>query len=116
MNSQRLDAYPVIGPLLENDFCPNTGFLRFESPCGVHGLAQVEDRHLDVLAVVAVTPGVGQFRVFVNECKEAYDSIRFWTVLEDSMREMLARYAFTKGHDVDKFGEMQEVWDWRKVD
>lgn len=110
----RLDAYPVIGPLSPNPVSidPTCTFLRFEASCGVHGLAQVEDRHLDVLAVAAVTPGIGQFRVFINECKQFYHSIRFWTVLEDSMREMLLRYGFTKSHDVDKFGEMQEVWDW----
>lgn len=114
----RLDAYPVIGPLSPNPIAiePPTDFLHFEAPCGVHGLAQVKDRELHLLAVAAVTPGVGQFRLFIEQCKDHYLFIRLWAVMDDALRFTLLRYGFRKGEDVDKFGEMQEVWDWRKVD
>lgn len=110
----RLDAYPVIGPLSANPIAiePPTGFLRFESEVGVHGLAQVRDRELHLLAVAAVTPGIGQFRCFIGQCKLKYSFIRLWAVMDMELRHTLIRYGFKKGHDADKFGEMQEVWDW----
>lgn len=114
----RLDAYPVIGPLLVNqaDVAPSSGFLRFNAPCGVHGLALVQDRDIHLLAVAAVTPGVGQFRNFVNQCKRHYAFIRLWAVMDANLRLTLDRYGFLQGHDVDRFGVMQEVWDWTTTD
>lgn len=88
-------------------------FGEFRSGMGIDGLACVRDGELHLLSVIAATQGIGQFRNFIQQCKTAYPFIRAWCVTNDAVRPMLARYGFVRGNDVDKFGEMQEVWDWR---
>lgn len=107
-------AYPVIGELQEHWSSKMTGtqFKEFRSDLGVDGLAWVQENELHLLSVISGQPGSGQFREFIRQCKEAYPFIRIWAVMNDELRPVLARYEFVRGHDVDKFGEMQEVWDW----
>lgn len=108
--------HPVIGELRPNRFAgpQESPFFEFSSSVGIHGLAYVEDGELHILGVAAVTEGIGQLRLFIERCKEHYGFIRIWCVLEPKMREILPRYGFIEGRDVDRFGTFQEVWDWRK--
>jgi hypothetical protein len=109
--------HPVIGPLypdLVGDAL-TTGFSRFKSPGGIHGLAKVRPGEIEFLAVVSTLPGTGQFRKFIRECKTHYRLIRIWSVHSGLLLSILPRYGFVPGMDVDQFGGGAEVWDWKQT-
>jgi hypothetical protein len=73
-----------------------TGFDRFETSSGLHGLAKVTGDTLEVLAVMSPNPGTGQFREFIRATKEIYRTV---TVLEDwnpIVTAALQRYGFQR--------------------
>lgn len=109
------ERVPVLGQLRPQRLPHTLGspFMEFESGTGVHGLGYVAGNELHLLSVVATTPGRGQFREFMTQCQRKYAFIRCWTIMNPEMRDTLGRYGFTQGWDVDKFAEMQEVWDWK---
>lgn len=87
-----------------------TGFMRFESPTGISGLAKTDDTRLDILAVDATTPGFGQFREFIKQCKSEYESIYIWEVWSPIMHSALERYGF---HQIKEFQIDADVEGWR---
>lgn len=112
----KCECFPVIGELHAHWSSQITGshFRQFFWDGGMDGLAHVEGSELHLLALCSATIRSGCFREFIRQCKDAYPFIRIWCVINDDLPAILGRYGFHKGHDVDKFGEMQEVWDWRK--
>lgn len=112
--SMTLETHPVLGELHPHWTSEmfGSGYMEFRG--AVSGLAKVIGAEVHILSVISQTPGVGFFKRFVGELKEHYEFIRFWSVVNDEIRPMLARYGFKQGNDVDQFGEMQEVWDWRR--
>lgn len=80
----------------------------------VNGLAYVRESELNILAIWSDEPGHGHVRAFIKECQGGFTFIRFWVVENYMFRNALIRYGFTQGHDVDRFGEMQEVFDWSR--
>lgn len=89
-----------------------TGFQRFASPCGVFGLAKEQGKRLDVLAVLAERPGTGQFRGFVEQCKQEYSFVYFWEVLNPMLLRCLERYDFALVFELTPHGELNRAWKW----
>lgn len=74
-----------------------TGFQEFETPmCGVGGLAKEYDRTIEILAVHASQPGTGQFRHFIDELKDSFDTIFILEVWNPDLQKTLKRYGFTR--------------------
>jgi glucan biosynthesis protein len=72
-----------------------TGYHRFVSEAGVHGLAKivgVSDLH--ILAVSAMNPGSGQFRDFIVRCKAEAQTIWVWEIWAEELVPVLGRYGF----------------------
>ena len=87
-----------------------TGYLRFQSPTGINGLAKEEGSHLHILAVDATQEGKGQFRAFIKRCKHEYKSVSVWEVWNPVIEKALERYGF---HRVKEFQIDAEVEGWR---
>lgn len=71
-----------------------TGYLRFASPVGIHGLAKVTGKSLELLAVDALRPGNGHFTAFLNLCKLECDKIFVWHVTSEILHDCLPRHGF----------------------
>ena len=89
-----------------------TGFSRFTSPTGCHGLFKERNSELVILAVAATIPGTGQFRAFIEQAKTQYPSIAILDVLNDWLGPVLTRYGFVRSEEFDD-GELVEVYRWR---
>lgn len=109
-----MKTHPVLGGLEVDPVghMLHTGYDRFASAIGICGLAKVTSGRLDLLAVVTDTPGLGQFRTFVNECKQHYESIYVWHVDNLVLEQALRRYGFLPTVQVD--GEVVRGWRWDK--
>lgn len=107
----------VTGKMTSNDV---PGYRHFKTYLGVEGLARVIGSDLEILAVNATKPGTGQFRKFVVEAKTRFSSITLWTIMNDELMPILARYGFGPcvGPDVNLDGttSIAEGMRWRKAD
>lgn len=106
---------PVLGVLRQQQ--PErrlTNFMEFDAG-KVQGLARVNGRHLEILAVLSKQAGCGNFRKFVEDCKGHYASVRFWALMNPELEKALTRYGFYGGFDTDEFGEIVDVMDWTRV-
>jgi hypothetical protein len=74
-----------------------TGYLQFQSPSGIGGLAQEYDNgnRLDILAINSEVQGSGQLREFIKQCKDVYSTICIWVVENPTLASALGRYGFT---------------------
>lgn len=88
----------------------NTGFERFDSPSGIHGLAKVRGDNLCLLAIMAHKPRTGQFRAFITECKKEFASITIVEIWNKDLPEVLTRYGFSWAHDA----EFDEGMEWKR--
>lgn len=91
-----------------------TGYMRFWSKAGVHGLAKmvgVADLHL--LAVSATAPGTGQFRDFIGRCKAEAQNIYIWELWSEELVPILARYGFVPCETVER-GEKLTGMRWSR--
>ncbi len=89
----------------------NTGYDRFESETGIHGLAKSEENRLDILAVVAMEEGTGQFREFIKQCKAEYTTVCIWEVWNPQLQEVLPRYGFQRTTEF-QVDEVTHGWRW----
>lgn len=89
-----------------------TGYFRFDSVAGISGLAKSNGVRLDILAVVAVREGHGQFRCFIKLCKAAYQTICVWHDDNPVVHEALERYGFTPEVELQSDGEMVTGMRW----
>jgi hypothetical protein len=85
--------YPVVGELSSFAVWTGTQFGSFRTET-VHGLARVEDRRVDLLAVVAVVSGRGDFGRFIDELKASYETICVWEIWNEGLKAMLLRRGF----------------------
>jgi hypothetical protein len=90
-----------------------TGYNQFETAIGISGLAKTVDGELHVLAVVAESPGSGQFRRFVVEAKKRFPSIYFWEDWNPAVAPMLIRYDFVPCDSIESDGERLSGWKWK---
>lgn len=79
-----------------------TGYLRFQSPTGIDGLAKENGDRLDLLAINALIPGIGQFRRFIRRCKREYETICIWEVWNSWLPEVLQQYGFRAHSEKDR--------------
>lgn len=91
-----------------------TGYQRFVSDAGVHGLCKVVDgTEVHILAVSAIRPGTGQFRRFMVLCKAELKALYFWELWNTRLAETLARHGFV-ACEGDFKGEKLTGMVWRK--
>ena len=91
-----------------------TGYSRFYSPSGIHGLFKATEKRLDLLAVAATAPGAGQFRVFMRGCKEVWPEIFIWETMNSLMELICLRYGFQRVTENDG-DESLNGWRWEAV-
>jgi len=89
-----------------------TGYMRFESACGIDGLAKVTGDRLDILAVAARTTGKGQFRKFITLAKQEFKTVCVWEDWNPILGPALARYGFTPEKEIQADGEVVDGWRW----
>ena len=92
-----------------------TGYMRFQSPGGLGGLAKWTDTRLDLLAVHAMIEGRGQFRDFIASAKREWQTICVWEDWNPVVGPALARYGFTRETEVQGDGEIINGWRWDKT-
>lgn len=112
--SERL--HPILGVITPDQVAValDTGFSRFSGSFGIDGLASESGTQVDFLAVVSNQPGCGNFRRFIEACKENYTAINIWEVWNEDLEAALLRYGFRKEKRPDKFGDVCDVMEWRK--
>lgn len=91
-----------------------TGYLRFQSPMGMNGLAKEEGIHLHILAVDASEKGKGQFREFIQQCKNEYEVISLWEVWNPIVETALQRYGFQRVEEF-RIDAVVKGWRWEKA-
>lgn len=87
-----------------------TGYMRFTTDIGIDGLAKINGDRLDVLAVHAETPGKGQFRKFIEECKNNFREICVWEDFNPIVGVALKRYGFEPTMEVEFGGVIVDGW------
>jgi hypothetical protein len=92
--SVALAVHPVVGSLAPFGL-PHLGtcFSSFQTET-IHGLARVSEDRIDFLAVVAVTPGHGDFGRFLDDCMREYATVGIWEIWNGSLARMLLRRGF----------------------
>lgn len=95
----------LIGQLL------STGYDEFHSPTGVNGLFKLDGATLHLLAVIATTPGVGQFRDFIQGCKAQFHTIYIWEIMNPVLNTILKKYDFWPCAIIQD-GEHLNGWKW----
>lgn len=113
--SANVRKFPVVGYLIPAKHpLPANPFYEFDTG-PVCGQCRVDGSRIDFLNVVTIPQYRGHFRRFVRQLRAHYKMIRMWAVdAADNpgiFRAMLAKYGFTRGVDVDTFGQFHEVWD-----
>jgi hypothetical protein len=92
-----------------------TGYMRFESPTGLDGLAKWTDERLDLLAVVTRTPGKGCFREFIRRAQAVWQTVCVWHDDNPLVGHALFRYGFTPETEILADGEVVSGWRWDKT-
>lgn len=102
------------------DYRDAPGYMHFRTRFGLEGLARVIGTDLELLSVNATKPGTGQFRNFIVEAKTRFSSVTLWSIMNDEMMPILARYGFAPciGPDVRLNGTRSTTdgMRWRKAD
>lgn len=93
-----------------------TGYMRFQNPKGVGGLAKWTDERLDILAVHSMVEGKGMFKKFVHDAKSLWKTICVWHDWNPLIGEALAKYGFKREVEIDGRGEILEGWRWDAED
>ena len=92
-----------------------TGYLRFYSSAGVHGLAKVVGiTELHILAINSNRPGTGEFRKFLALCKAECETLYIWEVWNEQLSETLRRHGFEPCTAVER-GETINGMKWRRA-
>ena len=92
-----------------------TGYMRFQSPDGLGGLAKWSTDRLNLLAVHASVPGKGQFRDFIAKAKLEWKTICVWEDWNPLVGQALARYGFQRETEIQGDGEVLTGWRWDKA-
>ena len=95
-----------IGKILE------TGYLRFQSPTGLAGLAKRNGDRLDILAVHSSKEGRGQFREFILKAKSEFKTICVWEIWNPILESALSRYGFAAETEITAWGEAVKGMRW----
>ncbi len=93
----------------------DTGYQRFETTCGIVGLAKIVEKRLDVLAVQATKKGKGQFRAFITHAKQEFEEVCVWEDWNPALAGILTRYGFKKAVRLEDNNEIISGWRWLKT-
>lgn len=106
---------PVLGALAPDSVAQilGTGYMRFEAPSGIHGLAKRDGTRLDVLAVLATKPRSGQFKRFIRECQDYYETVCVWEDWNPIVGRTLERFGFSPEIEI-QYNEPVRGWRWDK--
>lgn len=105
------EKHRVLGKMMPDPISAmlHTDFMRFESKYGIQGLATINGGRLVLLAINATAPGSGQFRKFISVCKENFDTIEIWEVMNVKFgQNMIAHYDF-RAQGVYRGSQIKEV-------
>lgn len=91
-----------------------TQMMKFESVCGVGGLARENGDCIELLAVASFIEGKGMFRDFIALCKQHYKTICIWHVDNPKLPPALLRYGFQPDLMIDRFGFTMKGFRWDK--
>lgn len=89
-----------------------TGYVQFQSPGGIGGLAKWSEDRLDLLAVHAFIEGKGQFREFIAQAKGQFKTICVWEDWNPIVGPALKRWGFTPETEIQGWGESVNGWRW----
>lgn len=89
-----------------------TGYMRFQSPNGLGGLAKWTDDRLDLLAVHAFVEGRGMFRDFIASAKREWKTVCVWEDWNPIVGAALERYGFSRETEIQGDGEVITGWRW----
>lgn len=92
-----------------------TDYREFASEAGIRGLYKTSDKRIDLLTLLASTPGNGQFRKFMGELKDEFDTIFIWCVFNPVLPRVLERYGFVPTTQSEPDGEVIEGFVWVKA-
>lgn len=91
-----------------------TGYMRFRSPVGIGGLAKWNGDRLDLLVVHASSEGHGQFRQFIADAKQQFNTICVWEDWNPIIGIALSKYGFQRETEIQGDGEALKGWRWDK--
>lgn len=91
-----------------------TGYMRFVANSGLEGLAKEAGDGVEILAVIAPTPGSGQFRDFIEAAKANYQHVSIFEIWNRTMVNTLSRYGFAPFDGKGQFGESVTGMRWEK--
>jgi hypothetical protein len=94
-----------------------TGMMCFVSPVGISGLCKESEdgNELNLLAVVARQRGTGQFRTFIDQCKNNYNAVRVLDIMNEDLAKVLKRYGFVPCKWLDQ-NEVIYGMEWKKYE
>lgn len=107
------NAHPVVGTLtpFAEELAPM--FQAFRTGT-IHGLAAVRENRLDILAVMAMNPGHGEFARFLDECQKNYETIGIWEIWNGSLAAYLKRRGFREVRE-ELDGDLAEGMRWDRA-
>lgn len=79
----------------------NTGYFRFSTAFGVHGLAKWDSDRLDILAIDSDRHGAGRVRLFIEQAKKHFREVYFWHLMNAQFEAALSRYGFVPTEQVE---------------
>lgn len=97
MVMNRANYHPVLGRLADfwGSLLLGVNHRRFYSDYGIAGLAQIDGRTLQIIAVYALNPGHGDFHRFMIACKEYFETIYVMEIWNKWLPGVLTRYGFS---------------------
>lgn len=110
-----VSEHPVLGAITSFWVSEMMGLpsKKFVSLFGVGGLAEFTDTRLDLIAVHSDNPGHGQFRRFMESCKNHFQEVYVWEISNPWLPKALMKYGF-----VDTSGKPGDIFAtgmvWRK--
>lgn len=90
----------------------HTGYMQFQSPTGIGGLAKWAGERLDLLAVHARTRQQGEFRKFIALAKGRFQTICVWEISNPILDAALERYGFQPETELQGDGEIINGRRW----
>jgi hypothetical protein len=91
-----------------------TGYMRFVANSGLEGLAKEVGEGVEILAVIAPSPGSGQLRDFIESTKANYQHVSVLEIWNRTMVNTLSRYGFEPFDGKDQFGDPVTGMKWER--
>lgn len=113
MSACVLGCYPVLGEL-HPWLVIDASWGQYETPT-MHGLARVDGKRVDVLAMAATTPGIGDGGRFLADLMRAYQTVRVYEVMDRTLEAMLRRRGFVPFEETEPDGCTTDGFVWTRT-